>query len=200
MERLGVGVSPIDTNTSHNYTICMVYNLTRRPSKKQHLFEVAAQLVANGGYAALTIEALAQAAGVTKGGVQYHFASKDELIIELLAFLLGSLNAALEGLDGKAWLKAYVALTLGEPTDGDGAVAAIISALPPGDPRCAPFDHYAKKWREKAAGSGLEPNLAQIIRLAADGQWLERNFAGATAADTAAIRNQLLKMIEDNGS
>jgi AcrR family transcriptional regulator len=178
----------------------MVYNLTRRPSKKQQLLEVAARLVANGGYTALTIDAVAQAAGVTKGGVQYHFASKDQLITELLAFLLGSLDAELEGLDGKAWLEAYVSLTLGEPTEGDGAVAAIISALPPGDPRCAPFDHYARKWRNKAAGSGLNPTLAQIIRLAADGQWLERSFAGATSEDTTAIRNQLLKMIADNAS
>jgi AcrR family transcriptional regulator len=200
MVRFCIGEGPVDTSKCNYHTIRMVYNLKRRPSKKQQLFEVAARLVANGGYAALTIDALAQAVGVTKGGVQYHFASKDQLITELLSFLLGTLDAELEGLEGKAWLEAYVSLTLGEPSEGDGAVAAIISALPPGDPRCAPFDHYAKKWREKAAGSGLDPTLAQIIRLAADGQWLERSFAGATEEDTAAIRIMLLKMIADKAS
>jgi AcrR family transcriptional regulator len=176
----------------------MVHLFKRRPSKKHQLFEQAAKLVARGGYSALTIEGLAQAAGVTKGGVQYHFASKDQLLTELLEFLLGSLDAALEGLDGPAWLASYISLTLGEVTDGDGAVAAIISALPPGDPRCEPFDRYARKWRNKANHSGLEPTLAQIIRLAADGQWLERSFGAATAKDTTAIRKKLLQLVKDN--
>jgi AcrR family transcriptional regulator len=176
----------------------MVYNLIRRPSRKSKLFEVAAKLVAQGGYAALTIEGLAHAANLTKGGVQYHFTSKDQLITELLEFLLGSLDTALDGLTGKDWLRGYVSLTLGEPTEGDGAVAAIIAALPPGDPRCAPFDHFTEKWRAKTNDSGLDPQLAQIIRLAADGQWLERSFGGATREDTANIRDRLLRMIEDN--
>jgi AcrR family transcriptional regulator len=176
----------------------MVQLLKRRPSKKQQLFEQAAKLVARGGYSALTIEGLAQAAGVTKGGVQYHFTSKDELITGLLEYLLGTLDAALDGLGGQAWLEAYVSLTLGEITEGNGAVAAIISALPPGDPRCEPFERYAKKWRSKANNSGLDPTLAQIIRLAADGQWLERSFGSATAEDSAAIRKKLLQLIKDN--
>jgi AcrR family transcriptional regulator len=176
----------------------MVKLFNRRPSKKHHLFEQAAKLVAHGGYSALTIEGLAEASGLTKGGVQYHFASKDQLLTELLEFLLRGLDAALEGLAGQAWLEAYVTLTLGEVTDADGAVAAIISALPPGDPRCEPFDRYAKKWRDKANHSGLDPTLAQIIRLAADGQWLERSFGSATAKDSAAIRKKLLQLIKDN--
>jgi AcrR family transcriptional regulator len=176
----------------------MVQLLNRRPSKKQELFAQAARLVARGGYDALTIDALAKTANITKGGVQYHFTSKDELITGLLEYLLGTLDAALDGLDGQAWLEAYVSLTLGNITEGDGAVAAIISALPPGDPRCEPFDRYAKKWRTKANHSGLDPTLAQIIRLAADGQWLERSFGSSTAKDSAAIRKKLLQLIKDN--
>jgi AcrR family transcriptional regulator len=176
----------------------MVKLINRRPSKKNQLFEQAAKLVAQGGYSALTIEGLANAAGVTKGGVQYHFDSKDQLLTELLEFLLSGVDAALEGLDGHAWLESYVSLTLGEVTDGDGAVAAIISALPPGDPRCEPFERYAKKWREKTKQSGLDPALAQIIRLAADGQWLERSFGNATEKEVAAVRKKLLQLIKDN--
>jgi AcrR family transcriptional regulator len=176
----------------------MVQLFKRRPSKKHRLLEQAAKLVAQGGYSSLTIEGLAQAAGITKGGVQYHFASKDQLLTELLEFLLGSFDEALEGLAGQSWLKAYVSLTLGEVSDGDGAAAAIISALPPGDPRCEPFNLYSKKWRDKANHSGLDPTFAQIIRLAADGQWLERSFGTATDKDTAAIRTKLLQLIKDN--
>lgn len=176
----------------------MVKLFSRRPNKKQQLLEHAAQLITLGGFSALTIEGLSQVAGLTKGGVQYHFASKDQIITELLEFLLGYLDHALDGLKGKDWLQSYVNLTLGEPTDSDGAVSAIIAALPPGDPRCEPFERFTRKWRLKANDSGLDPALAQIIRLAADGAWLERSFGSATSKDTAAIRKKLLQLIKDN--
>jgi AcrR family transcriptional regulator len=176
----------------------MVQLLNRRPSKKHALFDHAARLVAAGGYSALTIENLAQAAGVTKGGVQYHFASKDQLLTELLEHLLGTLDEALDGLEGTAWLEAYVSLTLGDVTEGDSAVAAIVSALPPGDPRCEPFNRFSKKWRSKTKASGIDPHLAQIIKLAAEGQWLERSFGNATEKETKVIRKKLLDLIKDN--
>lgn len=48
------------------------------------LLEFAEDIVNNEGPQALTIDALAKAAGVSKGGVQYSFASKDELITALI--------------------------------------------------------------------------------------------------------------------
>ena len=141
---------------------------------------------------------MTQAAGLTKGGLQYHFASKGQLLTGLLENLLGRLDAELENLNGQAWLEAYVSLILGKATHGDGAVAAIISTLPPGDPHCEPFDRFSKKCREKANASGLDQNLAQIIRLAADGQWLERSFGTSNDADTQSIRKKLLQLIREN--
>jgi AcrR family transcriptional regulator len=176
----------------------MVQLLDRRPSRKRELIAQAGKLVAQGGYKALTIESLAKAAGVTKGGVQYHFTSKNQLLTELLEFLLGTFDAALEGLEGTAWLEAYVSLTLGDATDGDGAVAAIVSALPPGDPRCEPFNRFSRKWRNNSNAAGFDPSLAQIIRLAADGQWLERSFGNTTEKETKAVRRRLLQLIKDN--
>jgi AcrR family transcriptional regulator len=175
----------------------MVYKLERRPNKKQQLFSTAAKLVAEQGFEALTIDALARAANLTKGGVQYHFASKDQLIAELLEYLLKTFDEALDQIEG-SWLSAYVELMLGEEMEGDGAVAAILASLPPGDPRGAAFEHYASKWRIQASSSGLDPALGQVIRLAADAQWLERAFGGATVEDSAAILKQLRKLIAEN--
>ena len=174
----------------------MVDKLKRRPNKKRSLLDLAAKLVSQNGFEALTIDGLAHVAQITKGGVQYHFASKDSLIAELLQYLLGTLDDALEPFAGRDWLSAYVNFTLGEPNDGDGAVAAILAALPPRDPRCAPFEFYARKWKQQAAESGLDSALAQIIRLAADGQWLERSFGTATAAEMAVTQNALQNLIK----
>ncbi len=176
----------------------MVHKLNRRPSRKSELFTAAAELVAERGIEALTIENVAQAAHVSKGGVQYHFATKDQLIIELLGHLLAAFDEAIGAETGDNWLSTYVMLTLAAQTPGDGAVAAILAALPPGDIRSAPFEHFSRKWREQTANCGIEPALAQVIRLAADAQWLERSYGGATPAETTAILKQLQTMIREN--
>lgn len=45
-----------------------------------HLLDIAESIVLEGGASALTIENVAKAAGVTNGGVQYSFRTKDTLI------------------------------------------------------------------------------------------------------------------------
>lgn len=190
-------VNRLDHSDGNLYTVRMVYKLIRRPNKKNRLFDAAAILIAEKGFEALTIDALAKAANITKGGVQYHFASKDQLTTELLEYLLGAFDEALDHIEG-SWLSAYVELMLGEEMEGDGAVAAILASLPPGDPRGAVFERYASKWRSQASNGGLEPALGQVIRLAADAQWLERSFGGATPEDSAAILKQLQKLIREN--
>jgi AcrR family transcriptional regulator len=175
----------------------MVNKTTGRPSRKLDLFIAATRLVGREGIEALTIDGLAKAAGVTKGGIQYHFQSKDQLITELLEFLLGSFDEELEGKEGVAWLEAFVDLTLSPETEGDAAAAAILAALPPGDPRAAPYEFYATKWRKKADALP-DPALAQIVRLAADGLWLERAYGRISTGETRAIVRKLKALIQQN--
>lgn len=52
----------------------------KRTIDREVLLDVAEGIVNRRGAAALTIDAVAKAAGVTKGGVQYSFGTKDELI------------------------------------------------------------------------------------------------------------------------
>ncbi len=53
----------------------------RKPTiNRDALLTIAEEIVNNEGPQALTIDALAKAAGISKGGVQYSFSSKDELV------------------------------------------------------------------------------------------------------------------------
>ncbi|MBN9291384.1 MAG: helix-turn-helix transcriptional regulator, partial [Hyphomicrobium denitrificans] len=57
----------------------------RKPTiTREGLLEIAEGLVRGEGAAALTIDALARAAGISKGGVQYSFSSKDDLVRALV--------------------------------------------------------------------------------------------------------------------
>ncbi|OTA15599.1 TetR family transcriptional regulator [Xenorhabdus vietnamensis] len=52
----------------------------RKTIDREVLLDAAEQIVTTHGAAALTIDALAKAVGITKGGVQYSFGTKDALI------------------------------------------------------------------------------------------------------------------------
>jgi len=59
--------------------------LGRKPTiVRDRLLDLAEEIVRSQGAKALTVDALARAAGISKGGVQYAFASKEELVRALV--------------------------------------------------------------------------------------------------------------------
>jgi AcrR family transcriptional regulator len=69
------------------YAECMSRPRTRptRAETRQRLFAAAADVFARRGIGGASIEAIAEAAGFTRGAFYSNFASKDDLIIEMLA-------------------------------------------------------------------------------------------------------------------
>lgn len=59
-----------------------------RPSKRNFILMAAEQLVKKQGAAHLTFDRLSEETGVSKGGLLYHFASKDELILAMMERLI----------------------------------------------------------------------------------------------------------------
>ncbi|MGW5723134.1 ScbR family autoregulator-binding transcription factor [Amycolatopsis sp. NPDC003865] len=55
----------------------------RSEQTRRLLLEAAAELLHRDGYAATSMVGIAQAAGVTKGGLYFHFSSKDEICDEV---------------------------------------------------------------------------------------------------------------------
>jgi AcrR family transcriptional regulator len=177
----------------------MVYKLARRPSQRKVLFEAATALVSEKGIASLTIENLAQAAGMTKGGVQYHFKTKADLETELLQWLLTEFDSAIRAeakgsQSGKDWLRAYVTLSAASGGEGERAAFAMLLSFAPDDPRSLPFNAYAQKWQAAATKDVNDEALATIIRLAADSMWLEKIDGKNHNIETVAKR--LLQLVE----
>ena len=70
-------------------------NTPRRQATRQKLYEAAVTLIAEQGFSATTVDEIAERAGVAKGTVYYNFASKNELMEELLRHGVGLLTASL---------------------------------------------------------------------------------------------------------
>ncbi len=57
---------------------------------KDKICDAAIQITVRDGLLAMTLDAVAKEAGISKGGVMYHFPSKDELVRGVLDYLVSS--------------------------------------------------------------------------------------------------------------
>ncbi|MGH8596504.1 MAG: TetR family transcriptional regulator, partial [Gammaproteobacteria bacterium] len=64
----------------------------RRGSLDQVLIDAAMDLFASYGYRGTSLARIAQAAGVTKGALYWHFADKEEFFLAVVAKVLGEWN------------------------------------------------------------------------------------------------------------
>lgn len=169
---------------------------------RQAILKAANRIVQRDGVARLTIEAVAREAGLSKGGVLYHFASKDTLIQGMVTFLLEQFehdiaNAqAKEPSDANQWLRAYVLATCYPEQPDNEAENSLIAAIANNPALLQPVRERYMHWQQRVEQSGLPPALATIIRLAADGLWLADMLALAppTGELREAVVAELLKL------
>jgi AcrR family transcriptional regulator len=122
------------------------------------------------GAQSLTLDAVAAEAGVSEGGVLYHFGSKRALIDGLVNCWLAEFAAQLEGPDlAAAYVRASDLSDAGpEATASEfGLLAALIE-----NPEVLEVarERHAQ-WMERMLGGTLSRDDAWLVRLAADGLW-----------------------------
>lgn len=125
------GPRDIDTDTGADRQP----TITERARRRQ-LISVTIDLVAAHGYAGCSLQRIADAAGITKGAVIYHFASKNAVIRAaydaVIAALTERVEAALQEASGPAnAVDAYVASMLGHMAENPTHVRMIVEALSP---------------------------------------------------------------------
>lgn len=149
------------------------------------LLRAAATLVAERGYAALTLDAVGQATGVSKGGVLYHFPTKEALVAALLEEMTTAFEiaqAAAHAADPSApgaWTRAYLAATVAPPIDdsddsegpAEPPSVALLAAVGYAPSLLDPIRARYAEWVERLEDDGLPGVDAHVVRLAADGLW-----------------------------
>jgi AcrR family transcriptional regulator len=178
-----------------------------RPARARPLVLAAARdLLARDGPTGFTLDGVASEAGLSKGGVFYHFSSREALLSALVRESLEEVDAAMDqavaaaeaaGTGGPGvFTRAYLKITVGpQPVPGDdGAlVAALIAALALEPSLLAPISSAFARWQAQVEADGLPIERATTARLAIDGWWLTR-LVGAPLS--AATRRTTLEFIE----
>jgi AcrR family transcriptional regulator len=131
------------------------------------LLEAAGVVIRRDGAQALTLDAVAAEAGVSKGGLLYHFASKRELLDALVGRWLDEFQHDIDA-SGPGFLPGYVRASDGAKAEESGLLAALIA-----EPAvlAAVRERYAA-WQDRVVTEGGDPVEATVARLAADGLWL----------------------------
>jgi AcrR family transcriptional regulator len=65
-------------------------------SSRERILAASVQVALRDGVSAMTLDAVAREAGVSKGGLLYHYASKDELIAAMLQHCAGRIQKSIE--------------------------------------------------------------------------------------------------------
>jgi AcrR family transcriptional regulator len=138
-----------------------------RGDTRAKLLDAASAVIRRDGPQALTLDAVAARAGVSKGGLLYHFGSKRELLDALVARWLDEFDRDIEAESGN-FAERYVRASDGAKAEEAGLLAALVA-----DPDVlAAVRARHETWQDRVAAEGGDPVDATVARLAADGLWL----------------------------
>ena len=150
-----------------------------RKNAKTPILDAAAKLVATAGVDALTFDGLAEATGISKGGILYHFPSKRDLLVSLVAASVERFEAMWDervarddvaaGRQARAYLDTYVALSRSNRVANINVALLAAAAADPSVMK--PYVEAYERWQERLADDGIDEPTATILRLVADGLW-----------------------------
>jgi len=176
---------------------------------RTRILDAAESIVRARGVAHLTLDAAAREAGVSKGGLLYHFGSKEALLSGLLArmaeWMAVDFHACVEsqppgpGRVARAMLAWAFELTPDQMNERcDRAAAVFLAAFHHDRALLGPIRAVIAEMRAAVAADGLPPGHGGAIMAAGDGLFMARIFGLYTLTDPErqAMHAALSRLLE----
>jgi AcrR family transcriptional regulator len=148
---------------------------------KARILDAAEEVVLRDGVAHLTLDAAAAEAGLSKGGILYHFPTRDSLVAGMVAKIIEEFDRDIDSRledDGEpgCFTRAYIGATMEpsapRPDREDRLGAALIAAAAAEPDLLVPLQEAAARWQDRLEHDGLDRTTATVLRLACDGLWM----------------------------
>ncbi|WP_242885088.1 TetR/AcrR family transcriptional regulator [Actinomadura litoris] len=170
---------------------------------REALLDAAESVLFEHGSQALTLAAVADRAGVSKGGLLYHFPTKDALVAAMVARTIEEFDALIDSYDDGSpgsYTRAHVEATF-EILGGEARTHrrwSAISAAAADPAQAEPMNEAMRRWHGRDPGEDPDPCAAQVVRLAVEGLWEVVSHAPDLydEAQLAELRTRLLAMLE----
>lgn len=161
--------------------LATIEHMSRPPAARDAVLDAFEQILVHDGERAATLDATARAAGVSKGGLLYHFASKEALI----EGLIGRLDALVErdvhaietAPEGPIAYFVRSSVAMAHPLDR--AVVATARLAQGGSAAAARAIRSAReRWFEAIGRHVADPTVALAITLIGDGLYYDSALHG----------------------
>lgn len=184
--------------------------MTRASETRDRILRAAEDVVIRDGVAHLTLEAAATEAGVSKGGVLYHFPSRKALVSAMVERFTESFDADLLrfGADDPApgsFTRAYIEAEV-HPSTEPGAIhdrrlgSALLAGMASDPELLTPLRERFAAWHDAMLRDGLPAGIAMVARLTVDGLWLTDLFelAPLSGGRRDEVARTLLDLVEQS--
>lgn len=158
-----------------------------RKSNRTQILDAAFRVVQRDGVTALTYESVAAETGLTKGGLLYHFPSREALLQSLHEHLAQGWDDHLAQAAGRSAeqatprerLAAYARVAAHSSTRAE-LLLLLETANEPATR--APWDEVMARWTQEPSAAPLSAEEMElfVLRLAADGLWLYESLSSGT--------------------
>ncbi len=145
------------------------------PGARERLLDAAERIAREIGPGSLSLDAVAQQAGVSKGGLLYHFPSKAKLLEAMVERFLASFDSALEEHarrnDGKrdSVVQAYLEFSLQEHRGHKPPPSGLLAALSENPELLNPVRRYERIFLDRMTANASDPTHALVVFLVIHG-------------------------------
>ncbi|KAB8193705.1 TetR family transcriptional regulator [Nonomuraea phyllanthi] len=139
--------------------------------RRDELLDAAEELLRDQGSDALTLAAVAERAGVSKGGLLYHYGSKDALIKGMVERLIEDFDDLMAAEPGETYTERYLGATLTAIRSGRLRRYAVVTGASGNLFLLAPLRDAMARWHREGLDQEPDPLASQIVRLACEGLW-----------------------------
>ncbi|QMU98008.1 TetR/AcrR family transcriptional regulator [Microbacterium esteraromaticum] len=182
--------------------------MPRPPLARERVLDAYQGILISEGERAATLEAVAREAGVSKGGLLYHFASKDDLTAGLVARLGSLTDDDLERMaaadDGP--ISYYVRTSVMEDDDLDRALIAVTRLAQGGSAAASDaLRDVRTRWAEAIRPHVRDETALDLVMLLSDGLYFNNSLAEpgeelnamSEFVPTGAALEQLVALVVD---
>jgi len=182
----------------------------RKPNARDKLLDAAASIVIEQGATRMTLEAVAAQAKVSKGGLLYHFASKEALVQAMVARIVGiaeqnfAVALAKEPAGKGRHARALLCLMMDDKgpflTNVKNMAAPLLAATAGDSNLLNPVRTFFQKVHQGMCDDGLPVDYAWLILATLDGMkfWRALDLLEPSSHERAGIR-RILEQLISNG-
>ena len=175
--------------------------MSRPPRARESVLDAFEAILVSDGERAATMDATARAAGVSKGGLLYHFASKDALeggLIQRLAALIDEDVAAIVSApDGPVRYFLRSSVMADDPLDR--AIVAVSRLAQGGsDAASRALHEMRQRWVDALSPHVRDATALDLVLLVSDGLYFNNALGGDAAAPvpTGRALDALIDLVE----